>query len=37
MGWWGRFFRGEGEKELWIYTPLSDFFFFAIWFGSDAS
>lgn len=27
----------EGEKELWIYTPLSDFFFFAFWFGSDAS
>lgn len=32
-----RAFFGEGEKELWIYTPLSDFFFFAFWFGSDAS
>lgn len=32
----GAFF-GEGEKELWTYTPLSDFFFFAFWFGSDAS
>lgn len=31
--WGGR----KGEKELWIYTPLSDFFFFAFWFGSDAS
>lgn len=31
--WEGR----KGEKELWIYTPLSDFFFFAFWFGSDAS
>lgn len=27
---------GEGEKELWIYTPLSDFLF-AFWFGSAAS
>lgn len=30
--WGGR----KGEKELWIYTPLSDFLF-AFWFGSDAS
>lgn len=30
----GAFF-GEGEKELWIYTPLSDFvFLFFSWFGS---
>lgn len=29
----GAFF-GEGEKELWIYTPLSDFvFLFFFWFG----
>lgn len=30
----GAFF-GEGENELWIYTPLSDLFL--VRFGSDAS
>lgn len=38
VGWLGRFFlsfwRGrKGETELWIYTPLSDFFWFgSVWF-----